>query len=44
MLNAVLERRLTPPYPVRTTVPADLRGFDVEIDAVVAMPDAGSAR
>lgn len=37
-LNAVLRERLTEPFPVRTTVPADLQGFDVEIDAVFAVP------
>jgi len=37
-LNEVAARRLHPPYPVRTTVPAPLHGFDVELDAVFALP------
>ncbi|ADB52616.1 RidA family protein [Conexibacter woesei] len=37
-LNAVFAERLTEPFPVRTTVPVDLPGFDVEIDAVFAVP------
>lgn len=28
--------------PARTTVPVDLRGFDVEIDAVVEIPETGA--
>jgi 2-iminobutanoate/2-iminopropanoate deaminase len=39
-LNDVLERRIGAPRPVRTTVPAPLVGFDVEIDAVFAVPSA----
>lgn len=27
--------------PARTTVPVDLRNFDVEIDAIVAIPEQG---
>lgn len=27
------------PFPVRTTIEAALRGFDVEIDAIVAIPE-----
>lgn len=27
------------PFPVRTTIQADLRGFDIEVDAVIAIPD-----
>jgi 2-iminobutanoate/2-iminopropanoate deaminase len=38
-LNEVLARRLGEPLPVRTTVPAALNGFDVEIDAVIALRD-----
>ncbi len=34
VLNEVLARRLSEPLPVRTTVPAALNGFDVEIDAI----------
>lgn len=38
--NAVMAEFVSEPYPVRTTIPVDLRGFDVEIDAVVLIPDA----
>ena len=31
----------TSPYPVRTTVQAGLRGYLVEIDAIVAIPREG---
>jgi 2-iminobutanoate/2-iminopropanoate deaminase len=37
-LNAILASRLEQPYPARTTVPADLNGFEVEIDAVAHVP------
>lgn len=40
-LNAVFAERLSEPFPVRTTVPADLQGFDVEIDGVFAVPAGG---
>lgn len=40
-LNAVFAERLTEPYPARATVPAALQGFDVEIDAVFAVPANG---
>ena len=39
VLNEILQQRLSDPLPVRTTVPAPLNGFDVEIDAIVAVPD-----
>lgn len=39
-LNAVLRERLTEPYPVRTTIPVDLQGFDIEIDAQFAVQGA----
>lgn len=42
-LNEISKEFLTEPYPVRTTLRADLRGFDVEIDAIVAVP-ASSGR
>jgi enamine deaminase RidA (YjgF/YER057c/UK114 family) len=29
------------PYPVRTTIPVELRGFDIEVDAILFVPDAG---
>jgi 2-iminobutanoate/2-iminopropanoate deaminase len=38
VLNEVLERRLGDERPVRTTVPAALNGFDVEIDAIFEVP------
>lgn len=37
--NSMSGDRLKPPYPVRVTVPASLRGFDIELDAVFAVPD-----
>ncbi len=40
-LNAVAGEVLTEPYPVRTTIPCSLRGFDVELDAVFWVPPAG---
>jgi 2-iminobutanoate/2-iminopropanoate deaminase len=36
--NAVSKEFLSEPYPARTTIEAALRGFDVEIDAVVELP------
>ncbi|HAS32240.1 MAG: reactive intermediate/imine deaminase [Microbacterium sp.] len=36
--NAVAAEYLTAPLPARTTIEAALRGFDVEIDAIVALP------
>ena len=42
VLNEVLKRRLSEPLPCRTTVPAPLTGFDVEIDAVFELPEAGA--
>jgi hypothetical protein len=33
-----LREYLTEPYPARITIPVDLRGFDVEIDVVIAIP------
>lgn len=38
--NEVMAEFVSEPYPVRTTIPVDLRGFDVEIDAVVFIPEA----
>lgn len=38
VFNAMSGDRLLPPYPVRVTVPASLRGFDIELDAVFAVP------
>lgn len=39
--NAVSREFLSEPYPAHTTVEAALRGFDVEVDAVVELPAAG---
>lgn len=40
-LNAIMASRLGQPFPARTTVPVDLNGFEVEIDAVAYVPSAG---
>lgn len=37
-LNEVAREFLSDPLPARTTIEVALRGFDVEIDAVVAIP------
>lgn len=36
--NAMSGDRLQPPYPVRVTIPASLKGFDIELDAVFYVP------
>lgn len=36
-LNAVVAEFLTEPYPARTTIQADLPGFDVEIDMIIGV-------
>ncbi len=38
--NRVYAEYVSAPLPARTTVPVDLRGFDVEIDAVVWVPQS----
>jgi len=38
VFNAIAGNHLQPPYPVRTTVPASLVGFDIELDAVFWIP------
>ena len=38
VLNEVSREFLTEPYPARTTIRVGLSGFDVEIDAIVALP------
>ena len=38
--NRVMAEYVTDPYPVRTTIPVALRGFDVEIDAILFIPEA----
>lgn len=37
--NAVMEEYVSKPYPARTTIAVDLRGFDVQADAVVYIPE-----
>lgn len=37
-LNVVMMELFTEPYPVRTTIPVDLPGFDIEVDAIIAIP------
>ena len=37
--NSIISEYMSEPFPARTTVPVDLRGFDVEIDAVVYVPE-----
>ena len=39
--NTIIAEYVSEPYPARTTVPVDLRGFDIEIDAVLYIPEAG---
>lgn len=41
VMNEVFAEYFAPVGPTRTTVQVPLRGFDVEIDAIVALPDAG---
>lgn len=42
--NAIAREYLSEPYPARTTLQVSLRGFDIELDAVVALPDRDSGR
>jgi 2-iminobutanoate/2-iminopropanoate deaminase len=37
--NSVMAEYVSEPYPARTTVPVELRGFDIEVDAVLFVPD-----
>ncbi|MGM1018851.1 MAG: RidA family protein [Actinomycetota bacterium] len=37
-LNDLTRDLLTRPYPVRTTIQADLSGFAIEVDAIIALP------
>lgn len=39
-LNGVMAEYVSKPYPARTTIPVALRGFDIEIDAIVFVPGA----
>jgi 2-iminobutanoate/2-iminopropanoate deaminase len=38
-LNAIYREYFSEPLPARTTVPVDLIGFDIEIDAVLYSPN-----
>jgi reactive intermediate/imine deaminase len=38
-MNKVYVEFLTDPMPARTTIQSDLPGFDIEVDAVIAMDD-----
>jgi len=38
--NEVMAEYVSEPYPVRTTIPVELRGFDIEIDAILSIPEA----
>lgn len=37
-LNRVMAEFVEEPYPARTTIPVDLVGFDIEVDAIVHIP------
>lgn len=37
--NEIAREYLSEPYPARTTLQVALRGFDIELDAVVALPE-----
>lgn len=37
--NLVMREFLPAPYPARTTIPVDLPGFLIEIDAIAILPD-----
>jgi reactive intermediate/imine deaminase len=39
VFNRIAGERLIAPYPVRVTVPASLRGFDIELEATFVVPD-----
>jgi reactive intermediate/imine deaminase len=38
-MNAIYQEFFSEPRPVRTTVPVDLVGFDIEVDVVLYAPD-----
>ncbi|WP_164730547.1 RidA family protein [Pelagibacterium montanilacus] len=38
VFNRIAGERLVAPYPVRVTVPASLRGFDIELDGIFYVP------
>lgn len=37
-LNELSKEFLSDPYPARTTIQADLNGFEIEVDAIIALP------
>jgi reactive intermediate/imine deaminase len=37
--NELMRELFAEPHPARTTIPAALPGFDIEVDAIVALPD-----
>ena len=37
--NEIAREYLSEPFPARTTLQVALRGFDIELDAIVAMPE-----
>jgi len=39
IFNEIAGERLVAPYPVRVTVPASLRGFDIELDGIFYVPE-----
>jgi reactive intermediate/imine deaminase len=39
--NAVMAEYVSEPHPARTTIPVSLTEFDVEIDAVLFIPEVG---
>ncbi len=42
-MNAAYQEFFAEPRPVRTTVPVDLVGFDIEVDVVLYAPDRRSS-
>lgn len=38
-MNEIARNYLGDPFPARTTIEVALRGFDIEVDAIVAVPD-----
>lgn len=39
-LNDICREYFPEPFPARTTLQADLRGFQIEVDAIIRLPDA----
>lgn len=42
--NLISREYLSEPFPARTTLQVALRGFDIELDAVLALPDVEGDR